>query len=236
MIIAILNQHDNADRCMIARSLAVLRARSGRKVCLVAAGSAQGTGNWCSERSTAGVLPTIASRSAGRHAEKVESLRRHFNDIVVDAGTHNTDDCYGVLVAAKLALVPVRGDAIDLGRQYALIERIRAARMYNHGLRTLFVTVGGNGEPSADERAAALAHVARLDGSTLATTTLRNLTGFHYGPGRCICDAETCDPDSARQMRELCEEVFASATAAQGSSHDPRIALPMLPGRAFTAL
>jgi chromosome partitioning protein len=236
MIIAILNQHDNADRCMIARSLAVLRARSGRKVCLVATGAAQGAENWCTERSTAGVLPTIASRSAGRNAEKVESLRRHFNDVVVDAGTHNTDDCYGLLVAAKLALVPVRGDAIDLGRQYALIERIRAARLFNHGLRTLFVAVGGSSEPSADERAATRAHVSRLDGATLATTTLRNLTGFHYGPGRCVCDAETCDPDSARQLRELYDEVYASANAPQGSSQDPRIALPMLPGRAFTAL
>lgn len=213
MIIAIVNQHHNADRCVIARNLAVLRARSGRKVCLLAAGSAHGTGNWCIERSTMGILPSIASRSPGKHGEKIEWLRRQFNDIIVDAGDRNSDDCHGVLIAAKLVLVPVRGAEIDLARQYALIERIKAARMFNHGLRALFVAVTGPAGLQAEERAAIHAHVARLDQAVLANTVLCDPATLEYGPGRCVCDAETCDPDAAQQMHDLYDEACALASA-----------------------
>ena len=231
MIIAIINQHHNADRCVIARNLAVLRARSGRKVCLLAAGSAHGTGNWCIERSTMGILPLIASRSPGRHAEKIEWLRRQFNDIVVDAGERNSEDCHGVLIAAKLAVVPVRGKDIDLANQYALIERIKAARLFNPALRILFVAVTGQEGLQAEERASINAHVARLDLAVLANTVLHDPSTLEYGPGRCVCDAETCDPKAARQMRNLYDEACALVSTAGAMLH---VNAP--PARAFMAL
>ncbi|NVE00676.1 hypothetical protein [Massilia sp. BJB1822] len=234
MIIAILNQHAHTNRCAIARSLAVLRARSGRKVCMVSAGNDHGTDSWCLERSAAGIVPAVAARSAGRHAEKVESLGRQFNDVVIDTGTCDPDDCYDVLVAAKLALVPIRSSDLDLGKQYALIERIKAARLCNHGLRTLFVAVGGSDQPSANRQAAVHAQMSRLEGAILARAVLRDHTCIDYGPGRCICDAETCDISLAQQMHTLYDEVFALANARP--DHNPWLGLPMLPGRAFTAL
>lgn len=232
MIIAIINQHHNADRCVIARNLAVLRARSGRKVCLLATGHAQGIGSWCIERNTMGVLPAVASRSAGRHAEKIEWLRRQFNDILVDAGTRSSDDCHGVLVAAKLALVPVRGDRIDLSSQYALLDRIKAAQLFNPGLRVLFVPIGGPDGVPGEERSAIKAHVARLERAVLASTVLRDPTAFEYGPGRCVCDAETCDPEGAQQMHALYREVCALAEASAGAMHLANA----VPARAFVAV
>lgn len=232
MIIAIINQHHNADRCVIARNLAVLRARSGRKVCLLATAHAQGIGSWCIERNTMGVLPALASRSAGRHAEKIEWLRRQFNDIVVDAGTRSSDDCHGVLSAAKLALVPVRGNQIDLASQYLLLDRIKAAQLFNPGLCVLFVPVSGPHGVPVEELSAIKAHVARLDRAVLANTVLRDPAAFEYGPGRCVCDAETCDPDGARQMHELYREACALVEAQACPMHLAHA----VPARAFIAV
>lgn len=231
MIIAIVNQHHGADRCVIARNMAVLRARSGRKVCLMAAGSAHGSGNWCIERNTTGILPAIASRSPGQYAEKIDWIRRQFNDIVVDAGARNSEDCHGVLVAAKLALLPIRGKEIDLAIQYALIERIKAARLFNSGLRALFVAVSGPAGLTAEERAAINAHVARLDRAVLANTVLRAPAALEYGPGRCVSDAESCDPEAAQQMRDLYDEACALASIT-----GPMLHSDAPPARAFMAL
>lgn len=220
MIIAIVNQHGNPERSVVARNLAVLRARSGRRVCLMHADGARtmfgaaATGtDWGSERSAAGVRPWIDTRHVGSRAVKARlaALRPLFNDILIDAGARDTEECRCVLAAARLVLVPVRGDAIDLDAQYRLLKRLNAARGFNPGMQVLFVAVTGAAGPGAQERAAVLAHVARVDGATLAATVLHAPCALDYGPGRCVCDAETCDPERASEMHALCREVYAPA-------------------------
>lgn len=211
MIIAIVNQHGSAERSIVARNLAVLRARSGRKVCLVATDAPRHAAGWCRERSTAGIQPWIAARTmAPRSAkEKLAALRPLFNDILIDAGPRDTPRCHCVLAAARLAVVPVHGDELDLACQYALIARIKAARAFNPALRVLFVMVSERGEPAPAARAAVWAHVARVDGAALAATVLHAPAAHEYGAGRCVCDAATCDPEQAAEMQALYAEVYA---------------------------
>lgn len=232
MIIAIINHCNDTDRAMVARNLAVLRARGGRKVCLTSIASAHGSSDWCNERSISDIEPRIESRSTGRQAGKLGALRRRFNDIVIDAGSRNTEDCHAVLLAAKVVVVPVRSDDINPASQYVLIERINAARLFNPGLCVLFVMVSDLAMPSRADRAAVVAHVARLRCAELASTVLLTPTACDYGPGRCACDADTCDLEAAQQMRELCHEVYALAIASQSGA----IVYPPSLARAFSAL
>jgi len=227
MIIAIVNQHGTPERTVVARNLAVLRARSGRRVCLMT--TAAGTdSDWCNDRSSAGVRPWIDTRHVGSRAveTRLAALRPLFNDILIDAGARDTDGCRCVLAASRLVVVPVRGGALDLDLQYRLLARLNGARVLNPGLRVLFVAVSGPAGPDANERAAVLAHVSRVQNATLASTILHAPADFNYGLGRCVSDAAACDPDAAAEMQALYDEVYAalptmahSMEAQMGAGH-----------------
>lgn len=219
MIIAIVNQHSSPDRTVVARNLAVLRARSGRRVCLMTTDATR-DGDWCEQRSSNGVRPWIDTRQVGSRSVKTRlaALRPLFNDILIDAGTRDTEQCRCVLAAARLVVVPVRGSAIDLDSQYRLLARLNAARAFNPAMRVLFVAVSSPAGPTPDERAAVLAHVARVQDALLATTVLHAPAAFDYGSGRCVCDAETCDPHAAAEMHALYDEVYAPLPALSGAS------------------
>ena len=60
-------------------------------------------------------------------------------------------------------------------------------------------------------RSAVLAHVARVEDATLAETVLHAPAAREYGPGRCVSDATTCDPDAAAELRALYDEVYPAA-------------------------
>lgn len=215
MIIAIVNQHANLERSVVARNLAVLRARSGRRVCLMNTDGAHARsgGDWGNDRTAAGLRPWIDTRQVGSRAVKarLSALRPLFNDILIDAGTRDSEEGRCVLASARLVLVPVRGDAIDLDCQYRLLHRLNAARVFNPAMRVLFVAVTDGAGPTSDERAAVLAHVARVHDASLAATVLHAPCALDYGPGRCVCDAETCDPHAAAEMHALYDEVYAPA-------------------------
>lgn len=215
MIIAIVNQHANADRSIVARNLAVLRARNGRKVCLAMTGLWHGGYLWGEARSAARIRPWLDVRSLGTRgvAGKLDGLRRLFNDIVVDAGARDTEECRCVLAAARVIVVPVRGGEIDLAGQYTLARRLNAARAVNPEVRILFVAVGAANDAEPGRQASLLAHVQRVGTARLAPVRLHEPGAYEYGEGRCVCDAETCDPESAAEMHALYREVYGQPLA-----------------------
>ncbi|NVE00673.1 hypothetical protein [Massilia sp. BJB1822] len=210
MIIAIVNQKANPDRSVVACSLAVLRAGSGRKVCLVDVDAARRGYAWSIARSSTGLRPWISGRTVSRRGlqQDIENLIPLFNDILIDAGTRDTPECRCALIAAKLVLVPVHANEVDLASQYALICRLNTARMYNPGLRVLFVMVSGDTDLDEAERAAMRAYVSRVMSASLASTVLHEPATRDYGAGRCVFDAEICDPEQAAEIRALYDEVF----------------------------
>ena len=153
MIVAIANQDGGSGKTVIANHLAQLRIRSGRKVMLVDAARA----------ATAGKLVT-----------DLELLRARYNDIVIDTEGRDTAASRAALIAARLAIVPidvpVTPQQVDLASQYKLIARLNTARMFNPGLRVLFVLVADH--PTDEECAAVRAYTARVMSATLASTVI----------------------------------------------------------------
>jgi chromosome partitioning protein len=121
----------------------------------------------------------------------LESLQSHYNDIFIDTEGCDTLDSRSALIAARLAVVPIHVDEVDLVRQYKLIDRLNSARMFNPGLRVVFVIVGGAADPSREELAAVRAYVAQVMSATLAGTVI-------HAPGAMAAD-----------MGVLYREVFA---------------------------
>ncbi|MBY0557273.1 MAG: cobyrinic acid ac-diamide synthase [Burkholderiaceae bacterium] len=192
MIVAIAGQSSGPAKAVVANYLALLRARSGRKVMLLDADPQRAACAWCQAHIAAGRRPRVDARaiSGATLAPMLESLRLRYNDIVIDTEGRDTPDSRAALSAARLVLVPVALDQVDLDSQYQLIARLNVARMFNPTLRVLFVILGQSGEPSVDEIAAVRSYVTRVMSATLAGTVL------HY----------PCAPD---EMDALYREVFA---------------------------
>lgn len=190
MIVAIANQNGGCGKSLVANQLALLRARSGRKVLLVDADARHAAGASCVACGS-GPRPRVATRSlSGRTLQtEIDRLRRHYNDIVIDTDCRDTPESRSALIAARLVVVPVGADQVDLASQYKLIARLNSARMFNPGLHVLFVVFGGRSDPNGEEVAAIRAYVSRVMSATLAGTVIH----------------EDCD---AGEMDALYKEVF----------------------------
>lgn len=191
-------------------NLAVLRARSGRKVLLVDTNRSRLAHGWASARRENGRRPWVSSRVLDGQKLQAELgvLNEQYNDIVIDTAGRNTAESRSVFVAAKLVLVLVRPRMAALATQYQLIDTLNAARVFNPAIRVLFVIVGDDNHLTQDELATARAYMSRVALASLASTTVRAPDEHEYGVGRCICDAETCDPERAAEMHALYREVY----------------------------
>lgn len=192
MIIAIANQSGGPAKAVVANHLALLRARSGRKVMLLDADPQHAACAWCQASAAAGRRPRVDARAiTGRTLpQDLETLRLRYSDIVIGTEGRDTLESRAALIAARLVVVPVTLDQVDLASQYQLIARLNAARMFNPGLRVLFVILGDAGDPTPDEIAAVRSYVTRVMSASLAGTVLH----------------QPCAPD---EMDALYREVFA---------------------------
>jgi chromosome partitioning protein len=194
----------------LACNLAVLRARTGRRLCIVDLGARHHCSQWCADRGAAGLVPWVATRHiAGRDLKHdLRLLTRQFNDVLVNLESLDTRQARYALAVAGQVVLPVDPRGLDLASQYGLMAALAAARDFNPALRTLLVplcTEPGNGE---EELATMRAFATRMTAATLAATAIATHPRHDYGAGRCVCDAHTCDPAQAARMQALYGEVY----------------------------
>lgn len=210
MIVTVASAQEQALGKQLMANLAVLRARSGRAICIIDADPRARAYGWSCERSAAGQGPSIpARRLAGRALEReIEVLAPNYHDLLINTGERDTHESRAALGAARTVVVPVRVRQADLDRHYGLVARLNAARMFNPQLRVLFVIVTDGAAPDGEELAAVRQYVAHVMSATLATTLIHDPCANEYGRGRCVCDAETCDPEAAAEFRALYREIY----------------------------
>ncbi len=194
----------------LAANLAVLRARSGRKTCIIDADPRSIAYGWSCARSTAGQGPTVpARRLAQQHLpHEIQRLENAFDDFMIATGERDTHESRSALIAARLVVVPVRTGQASLDSEYALIARLNFARMSNPSLKVLFVVVTDGKPPTGLELASVRRYVAHVMSASLATTFIHDSSTHEYGSGRCVCDAETCDPEAAAALHALYREIY----------------------------
>ena len=187
MIVAI------ADQCgvhgtLIAAHLAALREHGGHSVLALDAAGAR------------------------RVASRFKELIPDYHDIVIDTEGGDTPEGRAALAAANLVIVPVEAGQADLEKQYKLIARLNAARIFNPGLHVLFVTVGGSIDLTAEQRKAIRSYVAHVMSATLAATVIHDDPVFSIGHRTAICHAgATGAPEQrAAELRALYREVFVN--------------------------
>jgi cellulose biosynthesis protein BcsQ len=216
MIVTIVHAAPPAAGAQLAENLALLRARHGRRVLLLDASPERMCERWGADRAHSRLRPVVHTRSARGpgFSEEVERLLARHDDIVVDAGDGNGAECRGALIAAQVVLVPLAPEHADIDVRYRLIARLNNARMFNPGLRVLFVTAGGEQDPAPQALAALRAYAAQVMSAGVAGTVL-HLPALLWGadlPGRCACDFESSA--GAAEMAALYEEVYRASSAA----------------------
>ena len=210
MIIAIASVQGRSLKPRLSANLAVLRARSGRSICLIDTDPQASAYTWSCERSNAGQGPSVTGRTlSGRKlSQELDNLAPAYADLLINTGGVDMQETLAVLTAARLVIVPLSVDQVDLDLHYPLIARLNLARMLNPALKVLFVIVTDSGAPSVEQLAAVRRYVAHVMSATLAATLLHVHSTYDYGLGRCLCDAEKCDPEAAAELHCLYREVY----------------------------
>jgi len=209
MIATIVHTALPAAGAQLAENLALLRGRRGRKVLLLDASPERSCERWSLDRARSRLRPAVAARAvsgSGLTGELERQLAR-FDDIVIDtAGGGPEGRC--ALIAAQVAVVPLTPEYADIDARYDLIARLNGARMFNPGLRVLFVTAGGERDPAPAARAAMRAFADQVPAAGVAATIV-HLPALQWGadvPGRCSSDID--GSAGAAEMAALYEEVY----------------------------
>lgn len=210
MIVAIANVEGRFIKTLLTANLAVLRARSGRKICLIDTDPQASAYRWSCDRSSAGQGPSVTGRAlCGRmQSREIEKLGLAYGDLLINTGNFDRQETLSALIAARMVIVPVTVDQVDVDAQYPLIARLNSARMFNPALKVLFVIVTDGFTPSAEQLATVRSYVAQVMSATLSATVLHVPGAYDYGLGRCVCDAGTCDPGTAAKLNSLYREVY----------------------------
>ncbi len=217
MIVTIATHAPTDAAGLVAENLALLRARSGRKVLLLDATSRQSCRQWATERERLRLGPRLTARTVRGFglSDELEQLYPHFGDVVIDTDGGSGHECRAALIMAQIAVVPLAPDQADVGNRYDLIARLNSARMFNPRLRVLFVTAGSECDPAPRELRAMRAYAAQVMAGGVAGTIL-HLPALLWGasrPGRCASDIESST--GAAEMAALYEEVFQAACLQQ---------------------
>lgn len=213
MIVTIANCAPEEAAGLVAENLALLRALGGRKVLLLDATTRQACAQWAAERERQRLAPTLAAHAVRGFGlpEALERLYPRFQDVVIDSDGGNGHECRSALIMANVAVVPLSPEQADVDARYGLIARLNSARMFNPGLRVLFVTAGREHDPAPRELCAMRSYASQVMAAGVAGTVL-HLPALLWGadrPGGCASDIESST--GAAEMAALYQEVYRTS-------------------------
>jgi chromosome partitioning protein len=138
---------------------------------------------------------------------------------VIDGGGCSGRAWRPALIAAHLALVPLAALDADLEHRYRLASCLNAARMFNPGLRVLFVTAGDGADTAA--LAPVRRYAAEVMAAHVAATVLDAASLRVARAGACACD----DPGTpaCAALEALYAEVYGQAGAVRSAGHVPTL-------------
>lgn len=190
MIVTVAGHAGAANHASFAPMLAQLRASAGRKVLLLNADP----GHARHPAAASGV--PIRVLSGRRLQDEIADLAPRYQDIMIDIDLVAARESRPALVAAGLLIVPLEAGHVDVDADYGLVARINSARMFNPGLRVVFVILeDGSGAPTAEQMAALRKLVAHVMAARLAATVIH---------------AAGATAPAADEMANLYREVFAA--------------------------
>lgn len=213
MIVAVGNTKGGVGKTTITVNLAIARALTGRKVWLID-GDRQGTAqNAISIRTESGRLPSIACATYPDGVTlraQVQQQWAKFDDIIIDAGGHDSTALRAALILSDVLLVPFQPRSYDVWALNDIATLIDEANSVRDGLRCFTIlNCADPGKRSTDNTEAAAA-VAEFPQFEYLPTPLRRRKAFANaaGAGLCVLEIKPQDTKAKAELNALLNALF----------------------------
>jgi chromosome partitioning protein len=156
MIILVGGEKGGTGKTTFAVNFAVMRQIEGGDVILIDAEQTQpNASNWCVLRDSNNVLPRITSvQKLGKNLRSdILSLKKKYQDIVIDTGGQDTIELRSGLIVADIAISPLRPSQFDLWTLAKLDKLVGEVKIINERLKFLVFLNQASPNP----------HVAEID-------------------------------------------------------------------------
>ncbi len=214
VILLVGGEKGGSGKSCLAQNLAVfLRTVADRDVLLLDSDPQATTLDWSKERDANESLPKIPTvASSGNIRQTLTDLANRYQDIIVDAGGHDSEALRSAMTIATHMLLPFRPKRRDLKTLPKVAQLIRLARAVNPNLVTHAVLTQC---PPAPNQAARIEdaketcrsfEIAPLN----AVTMTRNVYDDADESGCSVLEVNT-DDKAAVEIRALASELFGAS-------------------------
>lgn len=209
-------QKGGTGKSTVAVNLAVALQRAGRDVLLVDADRQRTASRWADRRSADSSLPPVnATERTGKLFNTLDDFGRRYDDVIVDAGGHDSVELRTALVAADHLYSPVQASQADLETLATMSELVEEASALNSRLRAHLLLTRTPTHPTVSDTRDALELLATYPAFDICSTVIRDRKAFKdamfFGKGTL----EMSDPKAALEVDQLAQEVLAHAQVSR---------------------
>ena len=177
MILLIGGEKGGTGKTTFAVNLAAMRMKDKGDVILIDAERTQpNTTFWCSMRDENDIVPRIPSvQKIGKNLRNdIIALRKKYEDVIIDTGGQDSLELRASLLAADVALMPLRPSQFDLWTLARLDKLIGEIKTVNERLKVLicFNQASTNPQVSETDDARKYFNEACFEHMALANTTI----------------------------------------------------------------
>lgn len=173
MIVLIGGEKGGTGKSTIATNLAVWLAHRQRDTILVDADRQETSNHWTNRRNENANLATVhCAQKYGNVFNAIKDLARRYEEIIIDAGGHDSEELRTALIAAHRIYVPFKASQPDLETSLHMNELIQLARGMNPNLEAYAIIAMAPTNPVINEPQEAQDLLKKLTELRLAKTLI----------------------------------------------------------------
>lgn len=209
MIVLIGGEKGGTGKSTIATNLAARLAGGGRDVLVLDADRQSTSANWAAERAEQAELPAVhCVQRYGNLFRAIQDLRTRYEEIVIDAGGHDSEELRSAMAIADKLYSPVRASQSDLWTIEHLAKLVALAQAFNCDLKASVVVSMAPTNPRIREREDALELLKELQELRVAKAVIHERKAYRDAmrEGRSVVEME--DVKASREIESLVKEIW----------------------------
>lgn len=137
MLILLGGEKGGTGKTTLAVNLAVRRALDGGDVLLIDCDRQKSATQWVIKRDAEGQLPEISlvEKTGGNIDKEIARQKKKYQDIIVDAGGHDSDELRSALLGVDKVFIPIKPSSFDAWTLEEMGKHVRRSRVNNRGLK-----------------------------------------------------------------------------------------------------
>lgn len=205
-------QKGGTGKSTVAVNLAVALGRAGRDVLLVDADRQRTASRWADRRSADSTLqPVNATERTGKLFHTLDDFSRRYDDVIVDAGGHDSVELRTALAVADHLYSPVQASQADLETLGTMTELVEEAVELNRRLRAHLLLTRTPTHPGVSDTRDAFELLRTYAAFDVCATVIRDRKAFRDGMFFGKSALELPDTKAALEIDQFTQEVLAHA-------------------------